>query len=64
MSDVIAEFIAGCLDEYDRLIAAEPDPSVRRILERVRPTIEARARERIQQVIRRIDDGQHEETLH
>jgi hypothetical protein len=55
-NNVIDEFIAGCLDEYDRLIDAEPDPAVRRILERCRPALVERTRQRITEAMSRIDD--------
>jgi hypothetical protein len=64
MSDVIDAFIAGTLAEYDRMIRAEPDPAVRRVLERVRPAIEERTRQRITEIMARIDDDQREETQH
>jgi hypothetical protein len=64
MSDVIDEFIAGTLAEYDRMIQAETDPGVRRLLLRVRPAIEERTRQRIRAVMARIDDDQREDTLH
>jgi hypothetical protein len=64
MTNVIDEFIAGCLDEYDRLVDAESDPAVRRVLERVRPVVAERTRQRIREVMARIDDDQREETVH
>jgi hypothetical protein len=61
---VIDAFVAGALAELDKLIQDERDPSVRRLLERVRPAIEQRTRQRIREVMARIDDDQHEDTLH
>jgi hypothetical protein len=47
MSDIVEEFVASAMDEFDRVVSRERDLAVRELLQRARPYVEAKLRKRI-----------------